>query len=67
MRAVFKALLVQAQLSLVNERSGLERLPWLLAGRLRAGELAQLGIDEREQFLPSPGIAVLDRGEEPGD
>ena len=39
----------------------------LLAGHLRAGELAQLGIDEREQFLPGPGIAVLGGFEKTGD
>ena len=37
------------------------------AGHLRAGELAEFGIDEREQFLPGAGIAVPDCFEEACD
>jgi hypothetical protein len=39
----------------------------LLAGHLRAGELAQLGIDLRDQGTGCIGLASLDSCEEEGD
>ena len=51
----------------MHERGGLKRVAGLFAGHLRAGELAQFGIDEREQFLPGAGIPVLDGFEKTGD
>ena len=62
--AVFKALVAEPQPRLMDERGGLERVAGLLAGHLRAGELAQLGIDLREQRAGGVGFAAVDGVEE---
>ena len=51
----------------MHERGGLERVPRLLAGHLRAGELAEFGIDEREQSFWSLRVAILNRIEKIGN
>ena len=47
----------QAQVGLVNEGGGLERLPRLFLRQLLRGQLAQLVVDERQQ--PAGGLRVV--------
>jgi hypothetical protein len=57
----------QSGVSLMDEGRRLERLARLLARQPMGGQLAQLLIHEREQFLGRPGIALLDRQEDSRD
>jgi hypothetical protein len=50
----------QAEVRLVDEGRGLERLPGTLRGDARGGELAQFLVDEREQVGGS--VAIAGRG-----
>src|SRR5262249_51419253 len=45
-----------------DQRCGVERLARLLPGHLHGGQLAQLAVDERQQFCRSVRIAGLDGG-----
>src|SRR5262249_32125880 len=59
MTAIVELLIAnQAQIGLVHERRGVERLPRLLAGQLRRGEPAQLVVDQRQQLCRGPGVAL---------
>src|SRR5262249_21188977 len=57
----------QAQVGLVNQGGGLERLSRLLVGQLLGGELAQLVVDQRQELLCGRGVALLDGGQDAGD
>ena len=50
----------QAQVGLVDQGGGLQRLPGGLVGHLVVGELAQLLVDEGQQLLRGRRIALLD-------
>src|SRR5204863_775691 len=49
----------EAEVCLVNQRGGLKRLPGLLLGQFRGGELAQLVVDQRQQLGRGLRIAGL--------
>src|SRR5262249_31716901 len=49
----------QAQIGLVDQGGGLERLSRLLVGELLGGELAQLVVDQRKEMLRGRGVALL--------
>jgi hypothetical protein len=51
----------------MHERGRLERMAGLLASHLPARHLAQFRINERQQFVPRAGIALLDRRKNAGD
>jgi hypothetical protein len=55
----------QAEVRLVDQGGGLQRLPGPLPGQPRGGEPAQLVVDEREQRVGGPGVAVPDRRQDP--
>src|SRR5262249_46372830 len=50
----------QPHVRLVNQRGRLERLPGLLLGQLLSGQLAQLVVDQGQELLGRPGVALLD-------
>ena len=50
----------------MHQGRGLERLPRPLAGQAGAGELAQLVIDQGQEFSGRLPVAALDVGEDPG-
>ena len=54
----------QAQVGLVDQGGGLERLPRFLVGQLLGGQLAQLVIDQRQQLRGGVGVALLDGGQD---
>jgi len=49
----------EAQISFVDERSGLKGLPSLLLAQVSGSEFAQLAIDQREQVVGSMRSALL--------
>jgi hypothetical protein len=49
----------QPQISLVDQGGGVERVPGSLGGHFRGGELAQLVVDEREQFRGGPAVTII--------
>ena len=58
------------EISLVNQRGGLERLPWLLRGHPGDRELPQLAANERQQFgrsLRHPGRGGIEEVSDVGD
>jgi hypothetical protein len=57
----------EPEVRLVDERGGLEGLAGSLLGHPRGGELAQLVVDEREQFLRGAGVALVDGVQDPRD
>src|SRR5262249_13539666 len=57
----------QPQVGLVHQGGRPERLVRDLARRLRAGELAQLVVDERPEPLGGVGVTLLDGAEDAGD
>jgi hypothetical protein len=46
----------------MDQGRGLKRLAGLLPGELLGGELAQLIIDQRQEFLGGTRVALLDSG-----
>jgi hypothetical protein len=50
----------EADISLVNQGRGLERLPRLLPGEPLLGEPPELTVNEGEELLGRLGVAVLD-------
>ena len=52
----------ESQVGLVDQRRGLERLAWLLLRHPLGRQLAQLVVNQRQQFGGGPGVAVA-RGE----
>ncbi len=46
----------QFQKGFVNQRGCVERVPGILTGQLRSGELTELAIDERQQFRAGPAV-----------
>ena len=54
----------QPQVSLVHEGRRLERLPRRLARQLPRRQATELVIDQREQLLHRPRVAVLDRAQD---
>jgi hypothetical protein len=67
MCTVGESSVAESQPGLVNEGRGLKRVARLFASHFGTGELAELGIDEREQLLAGAGIAALDGSEKAGD
>ena len=57
----------QAQISFVDERGGLECLPWRFLGHFRRRQFAQLIVDERQKLLGSMRIALLNGGQDASD
>ena len=57
----------QSQICLVDQGRGLEGLPGLLLREPLCGQLAQLVVDQRQEFLNRLGVAVLDVREDAGD
>jgi hypothetical protein len=57
----------QAEVGLLDQGGGLERLAGLLLGQLRRCQLAQLVIDQRQELLGGLGIALLDGGQDTRD
>jgi hypothetical protein len=56
----------QPQVGLVHQGGRPERLARTLAGRLRAGEPAQLVVDERPEPLRGLRVTLLDGAEDAG-
>src|SRR5205814_4290994 len=62
MSAVFPRRLVLAaepKPGLMHERSRLQSLAWRFPGHFRCGEFAQFFVNEREQFVRSAGVTLL--------
>ena len=57
----------QAQVGFVYEGGGLEGLPRLFLREFLRGQFAQLVIDQRQESLGRPGIALFDRREDVRD
>ena len=57
----------EAEVGLVDQGGGLERLAGLLPGQPPGGELAQLVVDQGQELLGGPRLALLDRREDAGD
>ena len=57
----------QAQVGLVHQGRGLERLAGLLPRQLPGGQLAQLVVDQGQELLGRLGVALLDGREDAGD
>ena len=57
----------EPQVRLVDQGGGLERLAGLLLRELLGGQLAELVVDQRQEFLGRLGIALLDGREDAGD
>jgi hypothetical protein len=57
----------ESEVSLVDQCSRLERVPGILLGHPRGGELPQLVVDEREQLGRGLGVAGRGRVQESGD
>ena len=68
MAAMFEALIAdKSQVGFMNECGGVERLPSGFAVELGRGELAKLGVDERQQIGGGLWVAAFDGVEELGD
>jgi hypothetical protein len=61
--AVGELLVDQSLVGLVHLRRGVQRLAGPLLRQLLGGEFAQLVVDQRQQLLPSFGVAGLDGGQ----
>ena len=57
----------QPQIGLMNQGRRLQRLARFLAGEPLGRELAQLAVDQRQELLDGPGVALVDRLEDAGD
>src|SRR5262249_25957643 len=57
----------QSYIRLVDQRRGLERLAGLLLRQPPGGELAQLVVDQGQEGLGGPGVALLDGREDARD
>src|SRR5262245_32101602 len=57
----------QAQVSFVNERGGLERLPRFLLGQLRGRQLPQLIVNQRQELFRGVWIATFDGAQDACD
>src|SRR5262245_10674272 len=56
----------EPEIGFVHQGRRLERLPWFLPGEPLSGDLAKFAIDERQELLRGPWVAVLDGREEAG-
>jgi hypothetical protein len=54
----------QAQVGLVDQGGGLERLPRRFPGQLLGGQFAQLVVDQGQELAGGVGIALIDRGQD---
>src|SRR5262249_42960819 len=63
----FLLLADQAQVGLVDQGGGLERLPGGLLGHLVCGEFAQLVVDEEQELPGGVRVALLDGRQDAGD
>ena len=57
----------EPQVSLVNERRRLKRLPGRLASKPGRGKPPKLLVDNRQQLIGSAGVTLFDRGEYAGE
>ena len=57
----------QAEAGLMNQGGGLERLPRLHRPETDGGQLPEFVVDEREQLLRGPGVALVDGRQDAGD
>jgi hypothetical protein len=57
----------KSKIGFVHQRRGLERLAGCFTGKLLRGQTAQFGVDQREQLLCGPRIALLDGREDSGN
>jgi hypothetical protein len=57
----------QAEIGLVDERGGLERVVGALAAHVGPGEAVELRVDEREQAVGGGGVAIVHGFEKLGD
>jgi hypothetical protein len=57
----------QAEPGFVDQRCGLERVPGRFLGHLVSGQLTQLFINQRQQFLGGAAVALPDAFEDPRD
>jgi hypothetical protein len=60
------ALVDQTQVSLIDERRGLQRVPGPLAAQVAVRQLMQLTLDERQQTVEGIGVACGPGGEQVG-
>jgi hypothetical protein len=60
MRSIGKGSIAQPKPCLVYQRRRLKRVSRLFPRHLLRGQAAQFGVDERQQFIRSPGVALLD-------
>ena len=56
----------EPEVGLVHQGGGVERVIGAFPRQLRRGQPAQLVIDQRQELLGRPGVAVLDSGKDPG-
>ena len=56
----------EPEVGLVDQGGGLERLPRLLLGEPLLGEPPELAVDERQELLGRPRVALLDGREDAG-
>jgi hypothetical protein len=57
----------EPKVGFVHQGRRLERLPRPLPGETLMGELSQLAVDQRQEFLRRPGVTLLDGREEASD
>jgi hypothetical protein len=57
----------QPEISVMNERGGLERLPEFFLGQPLRGESSQFVVDERQELLGGLRIALLDGEQDASD
>src|SRR6185295_12991057 len=59
MRSIGKDSIAQAKPRLMHQRGRLQRVSRLFPRHLLRGQASQFGVDERQQFIRSPGVALL--------
>jgi hypothetical protein len=59
-------LVYQTHVSLVDERGRLERVPDALLAQVARGEAPQLAVDDGQQVVQNPAVAVGQTDEQPG-
>src|SRR5262245_54127907 len=57
----------QAQVRLVDQGGGLQRLPWLFLSQALSGELAELVVDQGQELFRGGWVALLDGGQDACD
>jgi hypothetical protein len=59
MRPIGKDSIAQAKPGFVHQRGRLKRVSWLFPRHLGRRQAPQFGVDERQQFIRSTGLALL--------